>query len=147
MVFFNVCMFLLWTLMLYWIHRTVHLVPGLRELHWEHHLFANQHGTKWHWSNLFFFTDTWKCAIDLWVTEVIPTLLFSYVTGCWWIFVFYYVWAAFFQENLEHNTNIDVPLLTFGKWHMAHHRRPAKHFGLFIPLWDVVFKTTMVYNK
>ena len=28
--------------------------------------------------------------------------------------VFYYVWAAFIQESIEHNPNIDYPILTSG---------------------------------
>lgn len=134
--------FLLWTLVLYVIHVVVHRVPVLTKLHRDHHAhIAVAKTTKWHWSNLFLFNDTWKSTVDLWVTEVIPTVLFSCVTGHWWISALYYVWAAFLQETLEHHLHVNCYPLTFGKWHLLHHRDPTKNFGLFIPVWDILFKT------
>jgi len=132
--------FLLWTLMLYWIHRIGHLVPVIRAMHLHHHRYVLVHNTTWHWSNLFLFNDDWTSTIDLWITEVIPTLIFSIVTGQYWISVFYYVWAAFIQESIEHNDKVDLPILTSGKWHLIHHRS-SNNYGLFYPLWDIVFGT------
>lgn len=132
--------FFSWTLLLYWIHRFAHAIPVLREIHLDHHRFILNNDTRWHWSNLFLFNDTWKSTLDLWLSEVIPTLLFSLVTGQWWISIFYYVWAAFIQETIEHNKNFNIPILTSGKWHMIHHRS-EKNYGLFTALWDKVFRT------
>jgi sterol desaturase/sphingolipid hydroxylase (fatty acid hydroxylase superfamily) len=40
----------------------------------------------------------------------------------------------------EHDEQFNIPLLTSGKWHMIHHR--SKHnYGLFFPIWDIVFNT------
>jgi sterol desaturase/sphingolipid hydroxylase (fatty acid hydroxylase superfamily) len=133
--------FLFWTCLLYWLHRGVHHVPVLKDFHMDHHKVVNKGGMGWHWSNLFLFNDTWKSTVDLWITEVVPTLVFSAVTGEWWIAVFYYVWAAFIQEGVEHNPDFDILWLTSGKWHMAHHRRSRYNFGVFIPLWDILFGT------
>lgn len=134
--------FLLWTFCLYIIHRLAHVIPTVRWLHRAHHKYINFHSTKWHWNNLFLFNDTWKSTADLWITEVIPTLLFSYITGAWWISVFYYLWAALLQETIEHNKKFNIyPLLTSGKWHLIHHRNPKFNFGLFLPVWDIVFNT------
>lgn len=132
--------FLLWTLMLYWIHRIGHLLPVIRTMHLHHHRYVLVHNTTWHWSNLFLFNDDWTSTIDLWITEVIPTLIFSIITGQHWISVFYYVWAAFIQESIEHNDKVDLPILTSGKWHLIHHRS-SNNYGLFYPLWDIVFGT------
>ncbi len=132
--------FLLWTLMLYWIHRICHLVPVIRRIHMHHHRYILNHDTTWHWTNLFLFNDDWTSTIDLWITEVIPTLLFSLVTGQWWISVFYYVWAAFIQETIEHNSKVDLPILTSGKWHLIHHMS-SSNYGLFFPAWDILFGT------
>jgi sterol desaturase/sphingolipid hydroxylase (fatty acid hydroxylase superfamily) len=132
--------FFSWTLLLYWIHRFAHVIPVIREIHLDHHRFILNNDTRWHWSNLFLFNDTWKSTLDLWLSEVIPTLLFSLVTGQWWISIFYYVWAAFVQETIEHNKNFNIPILTSGKWHMIHHRS-EKNYGLFTALWDKVFRT------
>lgn len=133
--------FISWTLLLYWIHRVIHITPGLKELHLDHHRYINNNETGWHWSNLFLFNDTWRSTFDLWVSEVLPTIIFAMVFDAWWLALFYYVWAAFLQENLEHNRNNNFYPLTFGQWHMIHHKKMKKNFGLFIPIWDKIFKT------
>lgn len=135
--------FLSWTLLLYWIHRIVHRSNFLMKWHSDHHKFVNQQGykSKWHWNNLLLFNDTWRSTVDLWITEVVPTLLFSLLTGAWWISVLYYTWAAMFQELLEHHPRLDLYILTAGTWHLVHHANPTYNFGLFIPLWDKIFKT------
>lgn len=140
--------FLSWTFVLYWIHRIGHKTPLVKAWHLDHHSYIINNGSPgWHWNNLFLFNDTWTSTLDLYVTEVIPTLLFSWLTGQWWIFVFYYVWAAFFQERFEHNDDINVPLVTSGKWHLIHHRHPTKNYGLFFPVWDIIFKTYKHVDK
>lgn len=134
--------FLAWTCLLYWIHRIGHKLPYIKMYHRDHHNYIVKHGMQgWHWNNLFLFNDTWLSTLDLYLTEVIPTLLFSWLTGQFWIFVLYYAWAAFFQERLEHNKNVNVPMFTSGKWHLLHHRYPNKNYGLFFPVWDIIFKT------
>jgi len=133
--------FLAWTLLLYVLHRLIHITPVLQKIHWDHHKYINQHETSWHWSNLFLFNDTWISTLDLWISEVIPTIIFSWVTGQWWIAIFYYAWAAFFQESLEHNKKVNWYPFTSGQWHLIHHRHMNKNFGLFIPLWDRLFAT------
>jgi sterol desaturase/sphingolipid hydroxylase (fatty acid hydroxylase superfamily) len=140
--------FLCWTLLLYWIHRVGHSTPIVRTFHRDHHKFISSN-TKdstapndWHWSNLFLFNDNWNSTIDLWITEVIPTLLYSWITGAWWIAVFYYAWAAFVQERIEHNPKFDIyPWLTSGQCHLVHHKNPDRNYGLFFPIWDIVFRT------
>ena len=126
--------------MLYWIHRIGHYTPAIKQIHMHHHRFVLHHCTTWHWSNLFLYNDDWISTLDLWITEVIPTLLFSLVTGEWWISVFYYIWAAFIQESIEHNSTFNLPILTSGKWHLMHHRGEI-NYGLFTPLWDLIFGT------
>ena len=133
--------FLLWTLILYWVHRISHKTLIIKNIHWDHHKFVNLHKVGWHWNNLFLFNDTWASTLDLWITEVIPTIIFSIITHQWWICILYYVWAALMQENLEHNEDIDFPFLTCGKWHRIHHRTHNKNYSLFFPHWDILFGT------
>jgi sterol desaturase/sphingolipid hydroxylase (fatty acid hydroxylase superfamily) len=58
------------------------------------------------------------------------------------LFVFYYFWAVLIQERIEHNPNFDIyPILTSGKWHLIHHSNYDKNYGVFISLWDKIFKT------
>jgi len=144
---FYIFVFLSWTLCLYWLHRIIHITPVLRKVHWEHHKYINTHKTGWHWNNLFLFNDNWVSTADLWITEVIPTLIFSYITGQWWVIIFYYFWAALIQEIIEHNPNVNwYPILTSGKWHLVHHRNNKANFGLFLPVWDILFRTRSKLN-
>lgn len=135
--------FFLWLLVLYWVHRLAHVVPYIKDIHWDHHRYVMRakYGMRWKLNNLLLYNDTTKSTVDLWITEVIPTLIFCYFTGHWWIFIFYYVWAAFFQESLEHDRDVDMFLLTPGMWHLIHHRHPNLNFGIFISFWDIVFRT------
>lgn len=141
--------FLMWTFYLYWIHRIGHRISFVNKFHQDHHSYIiKNNGTKWHWNNLFLFNDTWKSTIDLWITEVIPTVIFSAVTGHWWVLIFYYFWAAFIQEVIEHNSKFSMyPFLTSGKCHLVHHKNQRRNFGLFIPLWDKLFGTFTHYKK
>jgi sterol desaturase/sphingolipid hydroxylase (fatty acid hydroxylase superfamily) len=137
-----VFVFLLWTFCLYWIHRIGHRTPLVKDLHLSHHAFINRNGKSgWHWNNLFLFNDNWSSTLDLWITEVIPTIVFSLMTGYWFISILYYAWAAFLQEELEHNPSVSMYPFTSGQWHLAHHQNASRNFGLFIPLWDKVFNT------
>lgn len=148
----EIILFLLWTLFLYLVHRVIHKIPYLKRIHWDHHRYILQkfksqsslkNPTNWHWNNLFLYNDTTLSTIDLWVTEVIPTLIFCYITNHWWIFLFYYVWTAFIQERIEHNPKIDLYPFTSGKWHLTHHKNFNKNYGLFHPLWDKIFDTEL----
>ncbi len=133
--------FLLWTFVIYWMHRLAHVMPVLKDIHAHHHVYVNNNEVRWHWSNLFLYNDTWKSTADLWITEVIPTIILSYFFG-WWLISVYWFWAAFIQEVIEHNRKFDLyPLITSGKWHMLHHRDAKYNYGVMIPIWDIVFST------
>lgn len=136
--------FLFWTFILYWIHRIAHSLPCIRQFHIQHHKFINInqiHKSRWEFNNLLLFNDNYYSTIDLWITEVLPTLIFCLLTGVWWIFFFYYIWAALFQEVLEHRRDFNLPVLTAGSWHLEHHKNHRVNFGLFFPIWDILFRT------
>lgn len=126
-------------------HVSVHKFNWIgKTFHKEHHRYVAQKSfsPKWHWSNIFLFNDNLSSTIDYWITEVIPTIIFSWLTGNWWIFGIYYVWASTLQEFLEHNVKYNLYPLTTGKWHMVHHlETPSKNYGVFIRLWDKIFNT------
>ena len=45
-------------------------------------------------------------------------------------------------EIIEHNKKINwYPLLTSGKWHLIHHKNPNCNYGVFFPIWDIIFHT------
>jgi lathosterol oxidase len=136
----EIVQFFSWTLLLYWIHRVAHSEPMLLRFHMDHHRYIRNNDTEWNINNLFLFNDTIDSTVDLWITEVIPTIIFALAFNAWWVFWLYYIWAAFFQEDLEHS-DLDLYPFTAGKWHMVHHSNPNKNFGLFFPFWDRLFKT------
>lgn len=144
MIIEYVIIFFLWLLLLYIIHRAAHILPVIKKIHAHHHGVINKSPPrKWHWNNLFLFNDDWTSTVDLWISEVIPTILFSAITGHWWVLMFYYIWAALIQESVEHNKSVSLYPLTCGRWHMTHHSNPKKNYGLIFPLWDKIFRTEL----
>lgn len=135
--------FLLWTFVVYWAHRAAHMIPVVRKFHMDHHAqVSDQTIQGLNWKNAFLFFDTWNSTIDQWLTEVIPTIIISAITGHWWLLIAYYIWAGFIQEAVEHNKRINLyPFLTSGKWHLIHHDYATKNYGVFIPIWDLIFGT------
>jgi len=91
--------------------------------------------------NIFIWVDSWKSTADQWITEVIPTILISYISGHWWLIIFYWFWSAFVQEAIEHNNNFNIKILTSGKWHLLHHEDDKVNFGVFTSVWDRLFGT------
>lgn len=134
---------MLWTFMIYWLHRIAHKrVFLLTKYHMEHHRFILKNDPKWHWSNIFLYQDNLESTIDVWLSEVIPTIIFCLVFNQWWILLLFYIWSAFIQESIEHNRKFNVfPFSTSGKWHLIHHLEGPYNFGIFHPLWDILFKT------
>jgi sterol desaturase/sphingolipid hydroxylase (fatty acid hydroxylase superfamily) len=136
--------FFLWTLMIYWIHRLSHSyrIPILSNFHREHHKFVANNKITWKFNNLFLFNDNWPSTIDFWLTEVIPTIIFSVITGQYWLLLAFYIYAACLQEWIEHNEKFNAyPLHTSGQWHMLHHTSYPCNFGIGTPLWDYMFRT------
>ena len=108
--------------MFYWVHRLCHILPYLKEIHWKHHKYVNNTQPKWMWQNIFLYSDDWNGTLDIIVTEIIPTIIFCYLTNQWWILGVYYIWTAFIQEWVEHNPNVYLPPFSAGKTHLVHHR-------------------------
>jgi sterol desaturase/sphingolipid hydroxylase (fatty acid hydroxylase superfamily) len=107
----------------------------------EHHKYINSNKVGWHWTNLFLINDNVKSTADLWITDILPTLVFCLITGQWWIAIFMYAWTAFIQESIEHNSKFNLPILSSGKWHLMHHDNAKVNFGFLLPLWDIIFRT------
>jgi len=143
-----VATFLLWTFVVYWCHRSAHMIPFMRKFHMDHHRQVTQATIQGlNWKNIFLFFDTWNSTVDQWLTEVIPTIIIAVVLQQWWLLAFYYVWAAFIQEAVEHNDKINLyPFITSGRWHLIHHDTPTKNYGVFFPIWDIIFKTKKDLN-
>lgn len=135
--------FLLWLIVLYWLHRFAHVVPYFKKIHWAHHdyIFKTK-GNLWNWKILLLFNDDWPSTIDTWLIEVTPTIVIAWLTNSWWLLVFFYIWAAFIQEFIEHNPKINFyPIITSGKWHLEHHKNHRYNYGLFTSIFDIIFGT------
>jgi sterol desaturase/sphingolipid hydroxylase (fatty acid hydroxylase superfamily) len=138
--------FFAWTFIIYWVHRIAHIFPSLIITHRGHHRFVAGHTITWHWSNIFLFNDDWTSTIDFWITEVIPTAIFVFITEQWWLGIGFYLYAAFLQEWFEHNKHFNgYPFYTSGKWHLLHHTAPRCNYGIGTPFWDWVFNTNKTY--
>lgn len=135
--------FLIWTLVLYLFHRLAHHIPFLWYYHQDHHNQVSMNSNKGsHWSNYFLFFDTWKSTVDQWLLEIIPTIVLCLLLQDFSLLFFYYVWAVFIQERIEHNNNFDLfPFLTSGRWHMVHHIHYRKNYGVFVFIWDWLLGT------
>lgn len=118
------------------------MIPYFKQIHADHHKqISDNTYDGLNWKNLFLYFDSPKSTLDQWYTEVIPTMIMSLFFG-WWLFVLYYIWAAFIQEAVEHNPKFNFyPIITSGKWHLMHHKDNSKNFGVFFPIWDILFKT------
>jgi sterol desaturase/sphingolipid hydroxylase (fatty acid hydroxylase superfamily) len=142
---YYIAIFFLWTFVIYWMHRFAHIIPVMTTFHYDHHKYVTTNTVNWHWSNLLLYNDTFASTVDLWLTEVIPTIIMSLIFG-WWLFVVYYLWAAFVQERIEHNENFNWYPFTSGKWHMIHHTDKKYNYGICFPIWDILFKTSKPIN-
>jgi len=137
-----VAYFFAWTFIIYWIHRIGHKVPLMMRSHRLHHKFVRENTITWHWTNIFLFNDDWGSTIDFWITEIIPTAIFVFVTEQWWLGIGFYLYAAFLQEWFEHNVKFDAyPFYTSGQWHVMHHTHYPCNYGIGTPFWDWVFNT------
>jgi sterol desaturase/sphingolipid hydroxylase (fatty acid hydroxylase superfamily) len=100
------------------------------------------------WQNMFLYSDDWIGTADLFMTEVIPTLIFCYFTGQWWIFAVYYIWTAFIQKWVEHTPKFSVWSFSAEQCHLKHHTNWRTNYSISFPIWDIIFKTyTLVRSK
>jgi sterol desaturase/sphingolipid hydroxylase (fatty acid hydroxylase superfamily) len=137
-----------WTFMMYWIHRAAHVVPWMQRWHVHHHAHVMQTVLRsdpdvmtWKWNNIFLYNDTWDSTVDFWITDVIPTVLFVLITGQLWFGIAYYLYSALLQERVEHNPRFSYYPFTPGQWHLDHHSTATQNYGIWFPVWDIVFGT------
>lgn len=139
--------FLLWELILYWMHRISHKWHPFKKYHWAHHKAVNNLEIKWFWQMIFLYQEDWDSTVDLILTELLPTLVFCLITGQWWIMIFWYLWTAFIQEHIQHNPRISSLPLMAGKPHLVHHGDARYNYSVFSPTWDIIFRTYKPYKK
>ena len=146
--------FLLWTFVIYWMHRFSHVRwrwNPLWKVHRAHHLHPYlrcYEPAGWpkvgQW---FLWLGDWQSSLDVIVQMTIPLLVIA-----WFmpdvglpLLAFHYIYEVFLSENqLDHNPKITGRVtrwFAWGDFHLQHHVHPKQNIGLMITLWDRLFGT------
>ncbi len=142
--FFELCgYFLLWSLIIYWTHRSAHMIPFLWQFHHAHHQVAYNGELEFSWWNVIGWFNDWPSTLDQWITEIIPMIVFVLVfPDAWPIAVLYYIDGFILAEGLtDHNPRLEIPGLSMGRYHLKHHANPNVNFDLYFHFWDQLFGT------
>lgn len=148
--------FLIWTLIMYGLHRLAH-VHSRRNLLWiihtAHHRIAYLSRRPVHsWpraSQFWFWLGDWKTSLDVLLTMTLPLLLICWVVPQYGfpLLVGHYFYEIFLSEHrLDHNpyvTGFWTRVFAWGDYHLHHHAHPRKNFGLLVTWWDRVFGTAV----
>ena len=134
---------IIWTLVMYLMHRAAHDIPALWYFHRWHHMVTYQGEWEFSWWNLVFWFNDWYSTVDQWIMEIIPTALFIYIFPETWPFgVYYYLDGVCLSEGItDHNPRICMPILSMGRYHLRHHANLGVNYDQFTHLWDWVFGT------
>ena len=118
----------LFTFVEYWAHRTM-----LHE--WFSHSQHERHHT--HPDEYVVFPFWYTPAMFAGFFMVLPLPVFA---G----FVLGYCWFLTWHHVLHHTDLSRLPAFVtrYAVWHLAHHRRDDCNFGITVPLWDFVFRTS-----
>lgn len=134
--------FLLWTGLLYGLHRLAHRWDVLWRWHQAHHAVVYAGANEFSWRNLVGFYNDWASTFDQWLLEILPTILFIALFPRAWPLGFLYLADNIFAEGItDHNPRICPPLLAMGRYHLAHHVDSRINFDGFTQFWDWVFAT------
>ena len=135
--------FLLWTLVIYVMHRVAHKAPFLWYFHRHHHQVSYRGEWEFSWWNTLGWFNDWYSTIDQWLLEVIPTIaLITAFPDAWPIGVYYYIDGFCLAEGItDHNPRICIPGLAMGRYHLRHHANLSVNFDQFTHFWDWVFGT------
>lgn len=124
----------------YWLHRTMHEVPALWKIHAVHHSTEQM---------------DWLASSRVHILEIIPTRLLGYLP----IFILgfapaavyaYLVFISFHAIFIHANVKFRFPVLRwiiatpeFHHWHHTSQKEGVdKNYAAFLPIYDVVFRTT-----
>ncbi len=142
--------FLVWTFLIYWIHRLAHTnkFKLLTEIHRSHHMidyFNND--PQYDFRGFLFYFGSSKATLDVIVTITLPLILVIFIIGgnSWHLLIFNYLYEAIFSEYiLDHNKNLKgniTKVFAWGDFHLTHHKYPKHNYSLLVCLWDYIFRT------
>jgi sterol desaturase/sphingolipid hydroxylase (fatty acid hydroxylase superfamily) len=119
--------FLLWTFAEYWTHRALLHRVFWHGIHERHHKRPNEYVVFAIWHTPVFFA---ACFL------IMPTSLF---TG----FVLGYVWFQLMHHWLHHVELAKHTWLNrYAVWHNRHHKLGDCNYGITVPVWDWLFRTS-----
>lgn len=146
--------FLVWTLVMYWLHRWSHAHHRRNPLWWIH---AAHHRIPYlsrppdsklpRWPQFLLWLGNWRASLDVLLVMTLPLVIIAFIAPQYGIplLVFHYFYEIFFSEYLlDHNPRIHGRIthtFAWGDYHLHHHAHPRRNFGLMITLWDRVFGT------
>ena len=147
-----ISLFLLWTLLIYLMHRLAHVKSKfnfLYKLHVAHHKvnYWNEANRTFKWYYIFFYFGSWQATFDVFFILTLPAICISLLfpqPGIY-LLVFHYLYEVFLSEGtLDHNPSIKGNLTKYfawGQYHLTHHKTWKYNYGLIITFWDRVFET------
>lgn len=156
MIFFKVLailgLFLLWTFLVYWMHRAAHVRSKynfLYKLHLSHHRinYLKEENRAFKWPQLFFYFGSFSASLDVLIMLTLPAFMTFAVFPQYGIYIlaFHYIYEVFLSEGtLDHNPKIKGKVTRFfawGEYHLSHHEKWNCNYGLTITFWDLVFGT------
>ncbi len=144
-------LFLLWTLIAYFMHRIAHFRHRLNPLYYIHlaHHKINYltEDRKFKWYYLLFYFGSIRETLDILLILTLPAIfLFALFPRLGiYLLAYHYLYEAFLSEGLlDHNPRIHGKVTKFfswGEYHLTHHRTWKYNYSLMITLWDHVFGT------
>ena len=146
--------FLLWTFVIYCLHRLSHIhhpANPLWRIHVAHHKIPYLHSEqRQRWPSLgqyFFWLGDWKTSLDVFLVMTVPLIIISIIWPQYGIplLVFHYLYEVFLSESvLDHNPHVKGRItrwFAWGDFHLHHHIDMKSNYGLMITLWDRLFGT------
>lgn len=144
--------FLLWTFLVYWIHRLSHIEASwnpLWRIHRVHHAIDySKPRVRLLRPSLVFWFGSIAATADILISITLPLVLVVLIWPSYgiWLLPFHYLYEGIFSERiLDHNPRITGRItryLSIGRYHMRHHGNKAVNFSIYITLWDRLFRTS-----
>jgi sterol desaturase/sphingolipid hydroxylase (fatty acid hydroxylase superfamily) len=148
--------FLLWTGIIYGLHRASHWhhprnpLWHLHRAHHRHPYLQAESGSAWpRWPQFFLWLGSWRASLDVFVVMTLPAIAIALLWPRYGVplLVFHYVYEVFCSEYaLDHNPKIRgvwTRWFAWGDYHLYHHMKPKRNYSLLITLWDRVFGTAV----
>lgn len=147
--------FLLWTFVIYWLHRWSHIHHRYNPLWWIHRAHHAEpylrQDSRPAWPTLgqfLFWLGGMRLSLDVILVMTLPLLIIAWFWPEYGIplLVFHYLYEVFLSESvLDHNPRVTGPVtrwFAWGDFHLHHHVNLKRNYGLMLCCWDWLFGTS-----